>query len=187
MFDDLADRAEQYEDDTPVGYVDDDRVKAGAYDDLELPDHVRDQLRDEVERSYEDGCERAGFLQYEDGEVTGIIPYDWLEERGMVEDRGEASFEFSDEVDEAVQTLNKDEPRLIGYHTHPEDTPESDHRDREAVKQNRAPEIVVLRDRGQYRARLVGLPDAASVGEQAVSQEAVEQYTRGLAYQELEL
>jgi hypothetical protein len=187
MFDDVLDRAEEYDDRTNVGYVDDDQVKAQQYDDIELPDEVRDHLQDEVERSYEEGMERAGFLRYEDDEITGVIPYDWLEERGMVEERGERSFRFTDALDEAVQTLNDDETRLIGYHTHPRDNPGSDSRDREVIKEQNAPEIVVLEDRGRYRARLLGLPDEETVETDGVSYEAVETYTQGLEHIELEL
>jgi len=187
MFDDVMDRADEYDDRTTVGYVDDDQVKARQYEDVELPHEVRDHLQEEVRRSYEEGMERAGFLQYEDDEITGVIPYDWLVERGMVEERGERSFQFSDNVKEAVQTLNDDETRLIGYHTHPRDNPESDSRDREVIKEQNAPEIVVLEDQGQYRARLLGLPEEETVGTEQVTYEAVQTYTQGLEHIELEL
>jgi len=165
------------------------RTSLDRYDELDLPDDVQEGLREEVEAAYDDGCERSGLLRYEDGEVTGMIDHDWLAERGLMGDRAEASVEWDDELYETVEQLNDDETQVLGYHTHPRDRPESDHRDRREIDRQDAPEVVVLEDGGGYRARLVGIADGDDAGPAIAEMDAtdVQGHCQGLEYRELEI
>lgn len=194
MFESYVEAAEEHEDTgagtgatVPVETA--PRTSLDRYDGLSLPDDVQEGLREEVEAAYADGCERSGLLRYEDGEVTGMVDHDWLADRGLMGDRSEASVEWEDALYEAVAELNDGETQVLGYHTHPRDRPESDFRDRREIDRQEAPEVVVLEDGGEYRARLVGIADDDDRGPTIAEMDAtdVEGHCQGLEYRELEI
>lgn len=193
MFESYVEAAEEHEDAEVGGTVPVDeiapRTTLDRYDDLSLPADVQEGLREEVEAAYADGCERSGLLRYEDGEVTGRVDHDWLADRGLMGDRSEASVEWDEQLYEAVEELNDEDTQVIGYHTHPRDRPESDFRDRREIDRQDAPEVVVLEDGGEYRARLVGIPDEDDRGPTIAEMDAtdVEGHCQGLEYRELEI